>query len=249
MVHRLDRMTWPTVKERLNDGSRLVVVIAGSIEQHGPGLPLGVDTIRADELGERIAAELDCFLAPTIRPGISDHHMSFPGTITLTPETFRDVARDYCRSLAAHGFDHVAFITTHGGNTETLESVTSELDDDLDAQVFLAGDREEFLHVRYRAMAEHDIPPEAAGLHAGAAEASFIRATHPEFVDGEAMERGHVGDVDATAVQEQGVAAVSANGVLGDQTQSGREAGATLIDDCVAYFADVIRAELASDDR
>lgn len=241
MTLRLEDMSWPDIESELQAGTRLVVVMTASIEQHGPGLPLAVDAIRSDELGERIADELGCFLAPTIRPGLSDHHMSFPGTISLRSETFEAVVRDYCRSLDSHGFEHVALVTTHGGNTAALQEAAAEADDELDAHVFVAGDRESFLDVRYGAMQRHGVDALDAGKHAGAAETSFLLETRPDLVEPSELRQGFVGEIEGDI---EPLETYSEWGVLGDQTKATRGAGRTLIDDCVEYYADAITAQL-----
>lgn len=238
MTLRLEEMTWPEVERRLESGTTLVVVVAASIEQHGPGLPLNVDAIRAEELGVRIADELGCFVAPVIRPGMSDLHLSFPGTISLRPETFEAVVRDYCRSLDHHGFENIALLTTHGGNMETLEAAASAADDRLDASVFVAGTRDGFLRVRVAAMADHGVPSDAAKRHAGAAETSFVLEARPELVDDERLSTGALGDPDLSDVDR--IEAVSENGVIGDQVRASRAAGRSLIDASVRYYADAI---------
>ncbi|MFC7166306.1 creatininase family protein [Halospeciosus flavus] len=243
MAYVLEEMTWPAVEDAL-DETRLVVVPTASIEQHGPHLPLAVDTIRARELGRRIADRLDCFVAPTVRPGRSDHHMAFPGTISLAEETFRSVVRDYCESLVAHGFEHIALFTSHGGNTASIEALAPELDADLDANVFVAGDREGMMAARTGAMAEFGVSPEEAGAHAGAAETAFVMETDPDLVHDTAGTTGFVGDIDeAEADVADGLDALTDNGVLGDPEQADPEQGEELIERCAAYLADEIQQE------
>lgn len=244
MTLALEELTWPEVEAEIADGNTLVVVVTASVEQHGPGLPLSVDAIRADELGERIADELGCFVAPTVRPGVSEHHMAFPGTISLRPETFEAVVADYCRSLDRHGFEDIALVTTHGGNADALDSVAEEADADLDANVFVAGDREAFMAVRFGAMADHDVTAAEAGKHAGAAEASFVSEARPDLVRDEEFAEGYLGDVAAERLIDEGLPAYTENGVLGDQRRASRAAGRTLIDDCVDFYAEAIEAEV-----
>lgn len=244
MVKRLTEMTWPEVESELAEGASLALVVAGSTEQHGHGLPLAVDAIRGDELGERIADELDCLLAPTIRPGMSDHHMAFPGTISLGEETFRKVVADYCRSLDAHGVGDVALLTTHGGNADALNAVAASIDDDLAANVFVAGNREEFLEVRFGALESHGVGDREAGMHAGAAETSFLMETAPELVRRVALCQGYLGEVDPDDLIENGFEDVTDTGVLGDQTMASRAAGRTLIDACTEYYVGAIREEV-----
>jgi len=64
-----------------------------------------------------------------IRVGCSEHHMGFPGTISLEKETFQAVCRDYCRSLARHGFKKLCPLPTHGGNFEPLVEVLPRIDE------------------------------------------------------------------------------------------------------------------------
>lgn len=240
-------MTWPEIEVQIEQGTTTVVVGTGSIEQHGPALPLTVDTLRADALVERIADDLGCFAGPTIRPGISDHHLAFPGTVSLTPETFTSVVRDYCRSFQEHNLDHVALVNTHGGNGDTLADAAQQIDEELAIHVFKAGDRDEFLKVRYGAMEEFGVEAASAGAHAGAAETSFIMESDRELVRTDRFERGFVGEVDGDQLIEDGLDAVTDNGVLGDQTQASRKAGRRLIDDCVSYYVDAITTECTAD--
>lgn len=242
---KLKDMTWQEIRDAIDDGVTTIVVGTGSVEQHGPALPMTVDTLRADTLVERIADDLGCFAGPTVRPGISDHHLAFSGTVSLSPDTFADIIADYCRSLEHHGFEHVAFVNTHGGNGDTLARVTKELDSEHSMDVFKAGSREEFLEVRYGAMDKHGVDAESAGAHAGAAETSFVLESNRDLVQTNRFERGFVGEVDSETMIEDGLDTVTKNGVLGDQTQSSRKAGRTLIDDCVSYYVDAIADERA----
>jgi len=117
-------MTWPEVESALESGTRTAVVAVGSIEQHGPHLPVRMDPMNGDELARRMAVKLgDALAAPTIWPGCSGHHMDFPGTITVPPETLADTIRAYCRSLDGHGFEHVVLVPAVGRNTVPLDTV------------------------------------------------------------------------------------------------------------------------------
>lgn len=88
----LDRMTWAEVKDEIKNGRDTVIVPFGSTEQHGRHMPLGMDAVLGDEFGWAVADRLDAFLEPTVRFGCSEHHLSFPGTISLGNETFQRTA-------------------------------------------------------------------------------------------------------------------------------------------------------------
>ena len=125
-------MSWLEIESKLESGVRTVIVPTASTEQHGPTLPLSEDELRGEALGERVADEFGCFVAPTVRSAISGHHMDFPGTISLGRETFEAVITDYCESLDAHGFENVVLFMSHGGNTEALDAIADQTDDELD---------------------------------------------------------------------------------------------------------------------
>ena len=104
-TYLLEEMTWPEIQAAMKNGCDTVVIYAASIEQHGPALPEMTDTIlgyaAASDLAKRLGNAL---AAPLIRPGLSAHHMCFPGSITLRPETFRAVVEDYISAYVHHGF-------------------------------------------------------------------------------------------------------------------------------------------------
>jgi creatinine amidohydrolase len=113
----IERMTWEEVDEKIKAGITTVVFGVGSIEQHGPVLPLGSDAFIGSYTTLQVARNLgNALVAQIIRPGCSGHHMEFPGTITLRPETLMDLIEDYCLSLAKHGFKRIIVLSTHGGN-------------------------------------------------------------------------------------------------------------------------------------
>src|SRR5438552_13182353 len=99
----LDALTWPQVRSEIEAGRDTVVLALGATEQHGPHLPLATDALLGDHLAREIAERLDAFVAPTVRFGCSSHHLGFPGTISITPETFTTLVADVLRSLAAGG--------------------------------------------------------------------------------------------------------------------------------------------------
>lgn len=128
-------MRWPEMKE-VDRGRAVVVVPTGSMEQHGPHLPLQVDAYIASRLAgdleERIS---DVMLLPPVWSGVSPHHMDFPGSITLRPRVFIDLLRDLCVSFTHHGFSRIVLLNGHGGNRSSLEVLSQELYSDLGLSV------------------------------------------------------------------------------------------------------------------
>src|SRR5215217_4818899 len=100
----LAEMTWPEAKEALA-AARVVIIPTGSTEQHGPGMTLSTDITMATAMSVRVARRLfpRALVAPSLPFGLSPHHMRFPGTITLQPDTLTAVLFDVLRSLKQHG--------------------------------------------------------------------------------------------------------------------------------------------------
>lgn len=116
---RLERLSQPEAESRLRDG-RLAVMAPGSIEQHGPHLPLGTDAFAADALAEEVTRKMNAVLVPLPLVGVSPYHLSWAGSISLQPQTMIAVIEDICECLANHGVDKVLFVNWHEGNTPTL---------------------------------------------------------------------------------------------------------------------------------
>ena len=118
--------TWQEIEAYLQR-SKAVVVPIGSNEQHGPTGLLGTDWLCPEIIAHEAQKSSDLLIAPTFNIGMAQHHLGFPGTISLRPTTFIAAIGDWCRSLAAHGFEKIYFLNGHGGNVATIEAAFSEL--------------------------------------------------------------------------------------------------------------------------
>ena len=122
VAYYMPHMTWEEVEQYLRT-SDMVIIPVGSIEQHGKHLPLGSDIIAAVETSVCIGQKTGVLVAPVLLAGVSEHHMGFPGTISLAPTTLEAVLYDAARSLIAHGFKRIMFLNGHGGNETTVTNV------------------------------------------------------------------------------------------------------------------------------
>jgi creatinine amidohydrolase len=116
---RYDRLTWPEIKDAIGRVPQPVVAIPfGAVEDHGPHLPLSTDNDILEsvlsEAGRR--AEGDLLVTPTIPFGLDEHHMDFPGTITVDMEICLAYVAQSAISVARHGFSHILIVNGHGSN-------------------------------------------------------------------------------------------------------------------------------------
>ncbi|SFS01546.1 creatinine amidohydrolase [Halomicrobium zhouii] len=243
----LEELAWPDVEAALDAGTDTAVVAVGAVEQHGPHLPLVVDALAGDELARRIAEQLgDALAAPTIRPGCSGHHMEFPGTITVPPETLMDVIRGYCRSLDEHGFDHVALVPTHGGNFAPVNTVAPELGRELDANVIAVADLDELMELQNDGLEAGGVDYREPVIHAGAAETAVVMAVRENLVRTDELAAGHDGELSTARLLSEGFRAITESGVLGDPRKATPEAGEAILDAVTEAYAETIERERAA---
>ena len=240
----LEEYAWPEVETALEQGTRTVVVSVGSVEQHGPHLPLLTDTLIGDEYSQRVAEKLgDALAAPTIRPGCSGHHMEFPGTITIPPETLMELIRSYCRSFDEHGFEHIVLIAAHGGNFAPVNTVAPEVAREIDANVIAIANLPEIMELMNEGMQEASIEYEEPVIHAGAAETAIILAVNEQLVREDEIDVGHEEEITTSRLLSEGFKTITGNGVLGDPREATHEAGETVLDTVATAYAEQIEAE------
>jgi mycofactocin system creatininase family protein len=190
-------MRWPDVEA---GARRLLVVPVGSLEQHGPHLPLDTDTRIAVAVARRACAGRDgVALAPAFGIGASGEHAAFPGTLSIGAEALAACLIELGRHASLH-WPALLMVNGHGGNAAAVQAAVGRL--------------------RYegRACAAWHAGLPGGDAHAGRSETSVMLALDPEAVHLDAAERGDVRPLAELmpVLREQGVRAVSANGVLGD---------------------------------
>lgn len=234
----LAQMTSPEAGSALAS-ARVVIVPVGSTEQHGPGMTLSTDITMATAVAQRVANRIfpHALVAPSLPFGLSPHHMRFPGTITLQPETFTAVLLDVLRSLRQHGVTRFLLLNGHGGNQAILSVVASRARLELDVEVATA----------MYSLAAADLLRERFGrayMHACEVEASLALAAAPELVRVEALAQGEElpPRFRHTALAGGGTAAgafvdvaarmdeISVNGAIGDARKASREIGAEALE-------------------
>ncbi|MEM1610431.1 MAG: creatininase family protein [Sulfolobales archaeon] len=229
--YKLGELTWEEAREMLREAD-FVVLPTGSFEQHGLHLPLLTDSIRAEYLSEELAKRawekgIKVLLLPVLYYGVSEHHMRFPGTITLRPEVYVEVIIDIGRSLARHGVKRFVILNFHGGNRAPLEVAVSRLRVEVGINAYL---------IHWTSMARDAIqellqPVEPWG-HACEYETSMIMLFRPELVKIDKMRKPSINPI-TRAMREAGgfiyFDEYSDTGGLGDPTRADPEKAREII--------------------
>lgn len=250
LKYLLEEMSSLEVRDALRRGMDTAIVAIGSTEQHGPHLPLTTDSLLARVVAERIAQKLaNAVLAPVIRVGCSDHHMDFPGTLSLRAEVLQGIIEDYCSSLKRHGFKRIALLPLHGGNFAPLAAIYDRLrEEHADVHIVAFTDLAKLMGMIFEVGRKHGVDPKEAGAHGGEAETSMVLAVRPDLVDMGRAVKGFVGDHEEVApmVLEQGMRAVSKSGVLGDATKASKARGEAYIEELAERLAGWFKERFSS---
>jgi creatinine amidohydrolase len=123
-------LTAAELREKAQAGAVVVLPVA-SMEQHGPHLPVGVDTILCEGVcqaaAEAVAGDMPVVVAPTLWCGMAEHHMAYGGTFTFDIPTYQAVLVSLLSSIARHGFTRVLIVNGHGGNISALAAFVPDL--------------------------------------------------------------------------------------------------------------------------
>jgi len=132
----IEELTWMEVRDALKAGKTTVIVPTGGVEQNGPYLATGKHNYALRATTEAIARKLgNALVAPTVAfvpEGDIDPptgHMKYPGTISLTEDTYQRLLTDICASFKTHGFEHIVMIGDSGGNQAGMKAVAAKLTD------------------------------------------------------------------------------------------------------------------------
>jgi creatinine amidohydrolase len=245
---QISEMSWVDIQKALDRGSSTVVFAVGSNEQHGPHLPTSTDSLIGEALANKVAGKLgNALQAPSINVGCSEHHMALPGTISLKPETLKDLIRDYCVSLAKHGFKNIIILPSHGGNFDAVREVVNELNQSLEeVNVVAYTDLKGLLRFLAEFSSKHGISANESGGHAGESETSMVLAIRKDLVDMEHAEEGFMGSVEdkIDLVWSQGIKALAKNGVIGDPRKAEVGKGEEYLELWAEKMVDFIRKQV-----
>jgi len=163
--------------------TRTVLIPFGSVEEHGPHLPLSTDTFEAYEVCKKVSLRLPLFVAPPVHYGNCRSTACHPGTISISTSTLKGLFIDIVTSLRSHGLRYFVALTGHAGGAHRMALQ--------DAGEELIG---RFDDVQIAVISEYDLAKDegrgvietAGDAHAGEIETSRILHSHPQLVKGSA---------------------------------------------------------------
>ncbi len=177
----LDDLTTFEFKARVESDDKLVVILPiGAVEEHGSHLPLSTDSLQPEFVAKQVAASINALIAPPIRYGICNATKNFPGTISLSFDTFRALIFEVLDELCRSGVKNLVVLSGHAGRIHM-------------AALRVAGEAvvEKHPKVKLLILSDYDIIYKYQGDefpdwdgHAGSVETSRILAIKPELVRG-----------------------------------------------------------------
>lgn len=227
-VHLWATLTWPQARRRLRETDTALLPV-GAIEQHGPHLPLDIDSWDAAYQAEQVAlgcSEPRPLVLPALPYGVSYHHDDFPGTLSVGPETLARIVYEVGMAAARNGIRKLLIINGHGGNHAALSFAAQQIN--RDARIFTAVDTGETSDAEISALLET-----GGDAHAGEYETSTALATRPHLVflehakteDPRFDSRFLDFDSDSAVDWHVRTARISDSGTLGDPTLATAEKG------------------------
>jgi creatinine amidohydrolase len=221
----------------------VVVLPVASMEQHGPHLPVGVDTILCEVVCRRAAeiagATQPTVVAPTLWCGMAEHHMAFGGTFTFDIPTYRAVLLAFLKSIERAGFRKVAIVNGHGGNMSALNAFLPDFARETGLNIYAT---------TYFMLAAEEIRPildrQKGVIHACEVETSMMMALAPDTVKQDRLAEafGPQFDDPRQVLQPdwqsfRPLGSFTPNGVLGDARTATAEKGQRLVSACAAALA------------
>jgi len=225
-----------------------VILPVASMEQHGPHLPVGVDTILCEGVckagAEAAADDVPVVVAPTLWCGMAEHHMAFGGTFTFDIPTYRAVLLAFLKSIERHGFTRVLIVNGHGGNIAALNAFLPDFARETDLRIFAA---------TYFELTRSDLAPlledQKTVHHACEVETSLMLVLAPGLVKRERIPEAYGmlgadphGVLRGPPARFRPFKEITASGVIGDARRASREKGEKLLEVLAGGLADLLKS-------
>ncbi|MDJ0706312.1 MAG: creatininase family protein [Leptolyngbyaceae cyanobacterium MO_188.B28] len=243
-------LTWQDVDAMPDKENVVMIQPIGAIEQHGPHLPLVVDSaIGLGVLGQalhKLEPEVPAYALPPLYYGKSNEHWHFPGTITLSAQTLLAVLMEVAESVYRAGFRKLVWMNSHGGQPQVLEIAARDLHQKYEDFLVFPLFTWRVPHNAGQFLTDQE---KELGIHAGDAETSVMLSILPDQVRMEkaVKEYPHGLPKDSLLSMEGKLPFawttrdLSRSGVLGDATVATKEKGEQILDSVSDGWVQVIR--------
>ena len=225
----------------LKEYAVVMIPLGARTKEHGPPLPLNNDWILAEFLAKWVAAQVPVAVMPTLQYGYCPSFLEFPGSVSLGFETFKELVKDVCSSMAGYGVRKFYVLNTGVSTAMALGPASEEL-------------REQGIEMKFTdilssgAKAEEGVSEQEGGTHADEMETSMMLYIKPEIVDmSKAVKdydpsgsRGLTRDPDNIGPK------YSPTGVSGDPTLATVEKGMIAVEARVRFIVEELRALIDS---
>jgi len=174
---RISDLTWEQFRDRVPSACDLAIIPVGTIEAHG-AIPLGTDTIIPEALAADLAPRWDALIAPAVPYGVTNSLLPYPGSTTVSSDTFRAYLFEAAAGLVDAGFRRIVLLNGHGGQSDEVAEVVARLWNEKKAFA---------VAVEWWGFAEAastSVYPGVASGHAGVEETAMVLAIAPDHVDG-----------------------------------------------------------------
>lgn len=223
----LEQLAWPEIAELRGRNGGLLLLPLGATEQHGPHLPVAMDTLLAEAVCHAASARTGVPVMSALRYTVSQGHTpKWPGTFSLRHETFIAVLRELAAWAVASGWKRLLLVNAHFGNDAPARVAVDQL-----RLSYLGRLQIGLLHVfQLDETIWNEYTRDAADLHANAAETSLMLHLHPELVHLDRLAEGDDPDRTGGTVFSYPVAQTSLNGVTGHPSRASAEEGRLLFE-------------------
>jgi creatinine amidohydrolase len=176
-----DELSMPEAEKAAKEG-KVVIIPCGSIEEHGTHLPLCTDSLQAEYVALGVARKAGCLVAPPLRYGLCNSTRNFPGTITITFDSLRNIMADILEDFIRNGFKRLLVITGHAGGSHmnaiklaAKTVVMSHMNEDNRPRIMVCSDYDFAFDLRGKDFDDRD-------SHAGTIETSRVIAIRSDLL-------------------------------------------------------------------
>lgn len=239
----IEEMTPQEITDALKEVDTVVVPL-GSVEQHGPHLPVGTDTLIPITVAKLVAERAKVLVAPPVYYGNSLSMVDMKGVFTVTPDTLASLLLDLCKSFSRQGFKKIVFINGHGGNKQVLSFIGQKARMETGALI---------VRIDWWDIAAGEISKicEKEAVHADEGETSLMLACRPDLVDMAKAVKDETSDKLVKALtggKPKNMPQVyvpflkwSKTGLIGDATKASKTKGEKILNAVVKNIVDFLR--------